>query len=418
MAVPTVRTVNAKNQSYLAEAASSEAGWRRYLETLSRHTGCANAFYNLSAMNCAGLAASDWHECREILPISTWKSLFPGADIKAAEGCTGVYGVKSRPRGSGGGLFFVDELFPPALLVGLPPTRLRGAARVLDLSVDIAAASWSDAKAGLYRLVNVADMDSDAEAVPEAERVPVAWDDLDENTRFVIEAHFRAQGPGCASPVPPPDDVRAKASSLKGYVNGIVKTAAPLIKQMRSGYRAAFERHRREVIPAYDPGRDNGRDVPAAGVAGKAGAGSAAEHPAHRPAPVETREDGDGPRADAEGLARGPIENAMRTIGRHSRAGDDGALGADDGGEIDVRRPHGRRYRREDIDCAGGNDPERHAMRRRDTVAKPEPKAPPEKYYPHGRPPQETAGHAKSAAARTAKDRGKKKKPPTGKGST
>lgn len=535
MAVPTVRTVNAKNQSYLAEAASSEAGWRRYLETLSRHTGCANAFYNLSAMNCAGLAASDWHECREILPISTWKSLFPGADIKAAEGCTGVYGVKSRPRGSGGGLFFVDELFPPALLVGLPPTRLRGAARVLDLSVDIAAASWSDAKAGLYRLVNVADMDSDAEAVPEAERVPVAWDDLDENTRFVIEAHFRAQGPGCASPVPPPDDVRAKASSLKGYVNGIVKTAAPLIKQMRSGYRAAFERHRREVIPACDPGRDNGRDVPAAGVAGKAGAGSAAEHPAHRPAPVETREDGDGPRADAEGLARGPIENAMRAIGRHSRAGDDGAgaetadcpahglddgadaighhfarkdgdespsraaarggrhegadaaadaspetppapvraaeqvdtdagrkpvrdtagdqggamaekeggrldesrtqaherrrdrigrhgrpseRGADDGGEIDVRRPHGRRYRREDIDCAGGNGPERHAMRRRDTVAKPEPKAPPEKYYPHGRPPRETAGHAKSAAARTAKDRGKKKKPPTGKGST
>lgn len=411
MAVPTVRTVNAKNQSYLAEAASSEAGWRRYLKTLSRHTGCANAFYNLSAMNCAGLAASDWHECREILPISTWKSLFPGADIKAAEGCTGVYGVKSRPRGSGGGLFFVDELFPPALLVGLPPTRLRGAARVLDLSVDIAAASWSDAKAGLYRLVNVADMDSDAEAVPEAERVPVAWDDLDENTRFVIEAHFRAQGPGCASPVPPPDDVRAKASSLKGYVNGIVKTAAPLIKQMRSGYRAAFERHRREVIPACDPGRDNGRDVPAAGVAGKAGAGSAAEHPAHRPAPVETREDGDGPRADAEGLAREPIENAMRAIGRHSRAGDDG-------GEIDVRRPHGRRYRREDIDCAGGNGPERHAMRRRDTVAKPEPKAPPEKYYPHGRPPRETAGHAKSAAARTAKDRGKKKKPPTGKGST
>lgn len=364
MAVPTVRTVNAKNQSYLAEAASSEAGWRRYLETLSRHTGCANAFYNLSAMNCAGLAASDWHECREILPISTWKSLFPGADIKAAEGCTGVYGVKSRPRGSGGGLFFVDELFPPALLVGLPPTRLRGAARVLDLSVDIAAASWSDAKAGLYRLVNVADMDNDAEAVPEAERVPVAWDDLDENTRFVIEAHFRAQGPGCASPVPPPDDVRAKASSLKGYVNGIVKTAAPLIKQMRGGYRAAFERHRREVIPESDPGMENGRDG----------------------------------------------------IGRHGRPSE---RATDDGGEIDVRRPHGRRYRREENDSAGGNDPERHAMRRRrDVAAKPEPEAPPEKYYPHGRPPRETAGHAKSAAARTAKDRGKKKKPPTGKGST
>lgn len=493
MAVPTVRTVNAKNQSYLAEAASSEAGWRRYLETLSRHTGCANAFYNLSAMNCAGLAASDWHECREILPISTWKSLFPGADIKAAEGCTGVYGVKSRPRGSGGGLFFVDELFPPALLVGLPPTRLRGAARVLDLSVDIAAASWSDAKAGLYRLVNVADMDSDAEAVSEAERVPVAWDDLDENTRFVIEAHFRAQGPGCASPVPPPDDVRAKASSLKGYVNGIVKTAAPLIKQMRSGYRAAFERHRREVIPACDPGRDNGRDVAPGGIAGKAGAFAEAPSPAcgDRSTPVETRKDGDGLHADAEGLAREPIENAMRAIGRHSRAGDDGAgavadarpetptppvrsaesvdTGAegksirntagdpggamtakegarlaesraqaherrrdgigrhgrpseratDDGGEIDVRRPHGRRYRREENDSAGGNDPERHAMRRRrDVAAKPEPEAPPEKYYPHGRPPRETAGHAKSAAARTAKDRGKKKKPPTGKGST
>lgn len=493
MAAPTVRTVNAQNQRNLAEAASDEAGWRRYLETLSRHTGCANAFYNLSAMNCAGLAASDWHECREILPISTWKSLFPGADIKAAEGCTGVYGVKSRPRGSGGGLFFVDELFPPALLVGLPPTRLRGAARVLDLSVDIAAASWSDAKAGLYRLVNVADMDSDAEAVPEAERVPVAWDDLDENTRFVIEAHFRAQGPGCASPVPPPDDVRAKASSLKGYVNGIVKTAAPLIKQMRSGYRAAFERHRREVIPACDPGRDNGRDVAPGGIAGKAGAFAEAPSPAcgDRSTPVETRKDGDGLHADAEGLAREPIENAMRAIGRHSRAGDDGAgavadarpetptppvrsaesvdTGAegkpirntagdpggamtakegarlaesraqaherrrdgigrhgrpseratDDGGEIDVRRPHGRRYRREENDSAGGNDPERHAMRRRrDVAAKPEPEAPPEKYYPHGRPPRETAGHAKSAAARTAKDRGKKKKPPTGKGST
>lgn len=404
MAVPTVRTVNAKNQSYLAEAASSEAGWRRYLETLSRHTGCANAFYNLSAMNCAGLAASDWHECREILPISTWKSLFPGADIKAADGCTGVYGVKSRPRGSGGGLFFVDELFPPALLVGLPPTRLRGAARVLDLSVDIAAASWSDAKAGLYRLVNVADMDSDAEAVPEAERVPVAWDDLDENARFVIEAHFRAQGPGCASPVLPPDDVRAKASSLKGYVNGIVKTAAPLIKQMRGGYRAAFERHRREVIPERDPRRENGRDAAPGGIAGKAGAFAEAPSPAcgDRSTPVETRKDGDGLHADAEGLAREPIENAT-----------------DDGGEIDVRRPHGRRYRREENDSAGGNGPERHAMRRRrDVAAKPEPEAPPEKYYPHGRPPRETAGHAKSAAARTAKDRGKKKKPPTGKGST
>ena len=476
MAVPTVRTVNAKNQSYLAEAASSEAGWRRYLETLSRHTGCANAFYNLSAMNCAGLAASDWHECREILPISTWKSLFPGADIKAADGCTGVYGVKSRPRGSGGGLFFVDELFPPALLVGLPPTRLRGAARVLDLSVDIAAASWNDAKAGLYRLVNVADMDSDAEAAPEAERVPVAWDDLDENARFVIEAHFRAQGPGCASPVLPPDDVRAKASSLKGYVNGIVKTAAPLIKQMRGGYRAAFERHRREVIPESDPRRENGRDAAPGGIAGKAGAFAEAPSPAcgDRSTPVETRKDGDGLHADAEGLAREPIENAMRAIGRHSRAGDDGAgapwaLGAegkpirntagdpggamtakegtrlaesraqaherrrdgigrhgrpseratDDGGEIDVRRPHGRRYRREENDSAGGNGPERHAMRRRrDVAAKPEPEAPPEKYYPHGRPPRETAGHAKSAAARTAKDRGKKKKPPTGKGST
>ena len=369
MAVPTVRTVNAKNQSYLAEAASSEAGWRRYLETLSRHTGCANAFYNLSAMNCAGLAASDWHECREILPISTWKSLFPGADIKAADGCTGVYGVKSRPRGSGGGLFFVDELFPPALLVGLPPTRLRGAARVLDLSVDIAAASWSDAKAGLYRLVNVADMDSDAEAVPEAERVPVAWDDLDENTRFVIEAHFRAQGPGCASPVPPSDDVRAKASSLKRYVNEIVKTAAPLIKQMRNGYRTAFERHRREIIPESDPGRESVHDAAERGAVDKAKAGSACR--------------------------------------------------ADDGGEVDVLRPRGRRYRRDEGEGTDAIGPERHAMRRRRTPdARPEHESPPEKYYPHGRPPREAAGHAKSAAARTAKDRGKKKKPPTGKGSS
>lgn len=535
MTAPTVRTVNAQNQRHLAEAASNEAGWRRYLETLSRHTGCANAFYNLSAMNCAGLAASDWHECREILPISTWKSLFPGADIKAADGCTGVYGVKSRPRGSGGGLFYVDELFPPALLVGLPPTRLRGAARVLDLSVDIAAASWSDAKAGLYRLVNVADMDSDAEAVPEAERVPVAWDDLDENARFVIEAHFRAQGPGCASPVPPSDDVRAKASSLKRYVNEIVKTAAPLIKQMRNGYRTAFERHRREIIPESDPGRESVHDAAERGAVDKAKAGSAARHPGDRVAPVETPRDGAEPHVDTEDLAREPIEKAMRAIGRHSRADGDGAgietavpssmesvgdagatgrhfarkggaasppgagpqggslevadteaepcpvtpsvpmraagagdrspdaktdrgtagdtggavpageggrlaesraeaherrrerlgrhgrpmeRGADDGGEVDVLRPRGRRYRREEGDGEAGG-PERHAMRRRrSSEAKPEPVAPPEKYYPHGRPPRETAGHAKSAAARTAKDRGKKKKPPTGKGSS
>lgn len=444
MAVPTVRTVNAKNQSYLAEAASSEAGWRRYLETLSRHTGCANAFYNLSAMNCAGLAASDWHECREILPISTWKSLFPGADIKAADGCTGVYGVKSRPRGSGGGLFFVDELFPPALLVGLPPTRLRGAARVLDLSVDIAAASWNDAKAGLYRLVNVADMDSDAEAAPEAERVPVAWDDLDENARFVIEAHFRAQGPGCASPVLPPDDVRAKASSLKGYVNGIVKTAAPLIKQMRGGYRAAFERHRREVIPESDPRRENGRDATGSASAaavqsgGYEEAGAVADArpetptpPVHSAESVDTGAEGKPIRNTAgdpggamtakEGTrlaeSRAQAHERRRDgIGRHGRPSE---RATDDGGEIDVRRPHGRRYRREENDSAGGNGPERHAMRRRrDVAAKPEPEAPPEKYYPHGRPPRETAGHAKSAAARTAKDRGKKKKPPTGKGST
>ena len=315
MVTPTVRTVNAQNQNHLVFAASNEAGWRRYLETLSRHTGCANAFYNLSAMNCAGLAASDWHESREILPIATWRSLFPGADIKAADGCRGVYGVKSRPRGSGGGLFYVDELFPPALLVGLPPTRLRGAARVLDPSVDIAGASWNDAKAGLYRLVNVADMDGDADAVPEAERVPVAWEDLDENTRFVIEAHFRAQGPGCASPVLPPDDVRAKASSLKRYVNEIVKAAAPLIRQMRNGYRAAFERHRRDVIPESDPSRES--------VRGAAESGD-------RPAPIETlplevSKDGAGLHVDVGELAREPIEKAMRAIGGHSRADGDGA---------------------------------------------------------------------------------------------
>lgn len=542
MAAPTVRTVNAQNQNHLVFAASNEAGWRRYLETLSRHTGCANAFYNLSAMNCAGLAASDWHESREILPIATWRSLFPGADIKAADGCRGVYGVKSRPRGSGGGLFYVDELFPPALLVGLPPTRLRGAARLLDLSVDIASASWNDAKAGLHRLVNVADMDGDADAAPEAERVPVAWDDLDENTRFVIEAHFRAQGPGCASPVLPPDDVRAKASSLKRYVNEIVKTAAPLIRQMRNGYRAAFERHRRDVIPESDPSRESVRGATESGIAGKAGGVEESRllESGDRPTPMETlplevSKDGAGLHVDVGELAREPIEKAMRAIGRHSRADDDGAgietavpssmesvgdagatgrhfarkdgiasplgagpqggslevahtgaepcpvtppvpmraagagdrspdaktdrgtagdtggavpageggrlaesraeaherrrerlgrhgrpmeRGADDGGEVDVLRPRGRRYRREEGDGEAGG-PERHAMRRRRSPeAKPEPVAPPEKYYPHGRPPRETAGHAKSAAARTAKDRGKKKKPPTGKGSS
>lgn len=507
MAAPTVRTVNAQNQNHLVFAASNEAGWRRYLETLSRHTGCANAFYNLSAMNCAGLAASDWHESREILPIATWRSLFPGADIKAADGCRGVYGVKSRPRGSGGGLFYVDELFPPALLVGLPPTRLRGAARVLDLSVDIAAASWNDAKAGLHRLVNVADMDGDADAAPEAERVPVAWDDLDENTRFVIEAHFRAQGPGCASPVLPPDDVRAKASSLKRYVNEIVKTAAPLIRQMRNGYRAAFERHRRDVIPESDHSRESVRGAAESGIAGKAGGVEESRllESGYRPTPMETlplevSKDGAGLHVDVGELAREPIEKAMRAIGRHSRADGDGAgpqggslevadteaepcpvtpsvpmraagagdrspdaktgrgtagdtggavpageggrlaesraeaherrrerlgrhgrpmeRGADDGGEVDVLRPRGRRYRREEGDGEAGG-PERHAMRRRRSPeAKPEPVAPPEKYYPHGRPPRETAGHAKSAAARTAKDRGKKKKPPTSKGSS
>lgn len=413
MAAPTVRTVNSQNQNHLVFAASNEAGWRRYLETLSRHTGCANAFYNLSAMNCAGLAASDWHESREILPIATWRSLFPGADIKAADGCRGVYGVKSRPRGSGGGLFYVDELFPPALLVGLPPTRLRGAARVLDLSVDIASASWNDAKAGLHRLVNVADMDGDADAAPEAERVPVAWDDLDENTRFVIEAHFRAQGPGCASPVLPPDDVRAKASSLKRYVNEIVKTAAPLIRQMRNGYRAAFERHRRDVIPESDPSRESVRGAAESGIAGKAGGVEESRllESGDRPTPMETlplevSKDGAGLHVDVGELAREPIEKAMRAIGRHSRADGDGA-------GIETAVPSSMESDGE----AGG--PERHAMRRRrSSEAKPEPVAPPEKYYPHGRPPRETAGHAKSAAARTAKDRGKKKKPPTGKGSS
>lgn len=442
MATPTVRTVNAQNQNHLVHAASNEAGWRRYLETLSRHTGCANAFYNLSAMNCAGLAASDWHESREILPIATWKSLFPGADIKPADGCTGVYGVKSRPRGSGGGLFYVDELFPPALLVGLPPTMLRGAARVLDLSVDIAAASWSDAKAGLYRIVNVADMDSDVGAAPEAERVPVAWGDLDQNTRFVIEAHFRAQGPGCASPVLPPDDVKGKASSLKMYVNEIVKTAAPLIKQMRNGYRAAFERHRRNVIPESGPDRDNGPDAAIGGAGVKAG-DVQESHPdegGDRPAPVEAKEDRGGPGVDVGNLAREPIERAMRAIGRHSRADGDrvdmetaASLSSETAGDAGtIGRHFARKGETADSPVAGdqvgsrmdgedadGNGPERHAMRRRRAVeAKPAPEAPPEKYYPHGRPPRETAGHAKSAAARTAKDRGKKKKPPTGKGSS
>ena len=109
-------------------------------------------------------------------------------------------------------------------------------------------------------------------------------------------------------------------------------------------------------------------------------------------------------------------ERRRERLGRHGRPSE---RGADDGGEVDTMRPHGRRYRRMDGEDADGNGPELHAMRRRRAgEAKPAPEAPPEKYYPHGRPPRETAGHAKSAAARTAKDRGKKKKPPTGKGSS
>ncbi|MFR4570144.1 MAG: hypothetical protein ACLT5H_08550 [Collinsella stercoris] len=536
MATPTVRTVNAQNQNHLV-AASNEAGWRRYLETLSRHTGCANAFYNLSAMNCAGLAASDWHESREILPIATWKSLFPGADIKPADGCTGVYCVKSRPRGSGGGLFYVDELFPPALLVGLPPTMLRGAARVLDLSVDIAAASWSDAEAGLYRIVNVADMDSDTDAAPEAERVPVAWVDLDQNTRFVIEAHFRAQGPGCASPVLPPDDVKGKASSLKMYVNEIVKTAAPsssrcatatarpsrgtaatsspkaaqigitasmppsaapgrrrgragtpprrrrrpartggsqgrprrpgrLCGQPRAGaHREGHEGDRQTLQGGWRSGGYGDRGLPSSETAGDAGAigrhfarkgetvdspvagdqvgsrkGTDVEtvsRPEAPPVPLRAAGTDDGgpdvksgreavgdtggtvPAREGGRLAESRTEAHDRRRERLGRHGRPSERGADDGGEVDTMRPHGRRYRRMDGEDVDGNGPERHAMRRRRGVeAKPAPEAPPEKYYPHGRPPRETAGHAKSAAARTAKDRGKKKKPPTGKGSS
>ena len=336
--------------------------------------------------------------------------------------------------------------------------------------------------------------------------------------------------------MPPPDDVRAKASSLKRYVNEIVKTAAPLIKQMRNGYRTAFERHRREIIPESDSGRESVHDAAERGAVDKAKAGSAARHPGDRVAPVEAPRDGAEPHVDTEDLAREPIENAMRAIGRHSRAGDHGAgavpaaspspgsagtesatgrhfarkddpvslpgapaqdgrrvethmesdprpattpaparaaraadggpdvttdrvtagdaggamaanegaglaksraqahdrrrdrigrhgrpseRGADDGGEVDVLRPRGRRYRRDEGEGTDAIGPERHAMRRRRTPdARPEPESPPEKYYPHGRPPREAAGHAKSAAARTAKDRGKKKKPPTGKGSS
>ncbi len=56
--------------------------------------------------------------------------------------------------------------------------------------------------------------------------------------------------------------------------------------------------------------------------------------------------------------------------------------GADDGGEVDVLRPRGRRYRREEGEGEAGG-PERHSMRRRRSPeAKPEPVAPPEKYYP------------------------------------
>ena len=103
--------------------------------------------------------------------------------------------------------------------------------------------------------------------------MPVAWEDLDENTRFVIEAHFRAQGPGAPAPCCPPTTWRAKASSLKRYVNEIVKAAAPLIRQMRNGYRAAFERHRRDVIPESDPSRESVRGAAESGIAGRRGRG-------------------------------------------------------------------------------------------------------------------------------------------------
>ncbi|MFR4801935.1 MAG: hypothetical protein ACLT98_00475 [Eggerthellaceae bacterium] len=71
-----------------------------------------------------------------------------------------------------------------------------------------------------------------------------------------------------------------------------------------------------------------------------------------------------------------------------------------------------------DGEDADGNGPELHAMRRRRAgEAKPRPRRRPRSTI-RTAARRETAGHAKSAAARTAKDRGKKKKPPTGKGSS
>ncbi len=90
--------------------------------------------------------------------------------------------------------------------------------------------------------------------------------------------------------------------------------------------------------------------------------------------------------------------------GRETVGDTGGAVPAREVGQPAESRTEARERRRERLGRAG--------------EAKPAPEAPPEKYYPHGRPPRETAGHAKSAAARTAKDRGKKKKPPTGKDSS
>ena len=77
-------------------------------------------------------------------------------------------------------------------------------------------------------------------------------------TRFVIEAHSPRPGSRCASPVLPPDDVKGKGLLAQDIRQQIGEDRGALIKQMRNGYRAAFERHRRDVIPESGPDGDNG----------------------------------------------------------------------------------------------------------------------------------------------------------------
>ena len=236
------------NKEILAGIVTDKEVYLDFLDVMAQHTGRADRrvaegkwapMDNQSVLNCAAIQASSYDDTREALTEGEWKTIAPGASVR--EGEPGIPVVKMSRNGK---TAFPERLFPASAMEGLDENRFHNYVSRVDLSDDVDSRCWDAAVgSGTYVIRPVTDEGGKrvfADGKAQYDRVPVAFDELDPTTSYVVRSHFGIADDDArerAWAARPPEGVRADMDALKAHFDGIKRDAGTLIEQLDRAMR-------------------------------------------------------------------------------------------------------------------------------------------------------------------------------------